>query len=75
MRLLGNLDQIIKTRLVFYCRFIVLSSIESFVEVMAPDTNSIAGYTIFREGDYDSAEAAAVIPRDIPHPLGTMFWI
>lgn len=36
---------------------------------MAPDTTSIAGYTIFREGDYDSAAAAALMPRGIPHPL------
>lgn len=37
---------------------------------MAPDTTSIPGYTIFREGDYDSAAAAAVTPQGIPHPLG-----
>ncbi|RMJ26519.1 amine oxidase [Aspergillus sp. HF37] len=36
---------------------------------MAPDTSSIAGYTIFHEGDYDSAAAAAVTPRVVPHPL------
>lgn len=36
---------------------------------MAPDTTSIAGYTIFREGDYDSASAAALTPRRSPHPL------
>lgn len=36
---------------------------------MAPDTTSIAGYTIFREGDYDSASAAALMPRGVPHPL------
>lgn len=36
---------------------------------MAPDTTSIAGYTIFREGDYDSAAAAALMPRGVPHPL------
>ena len=37
---------------------------------MAPDTSSIAGYTIFREGDYDSASAASLTPRGVPHPLG-----
>ena len=36
---------------------------------MAPDTTSIAGYTIFHEGDYDSASAAALMPRGVPHPL------
>lgn len=36
---------------------------------MAPDTSSIAGYTIFHEGDYDSAAAAALTPRGAPHPL------
>ncbi|KNG89940.1 peroxisomal copper amine oxidase [Aspergillus nomiae NRRL 13137] len=36
---------------------------------MAPDTTSIPGYTIFREGDYDSAAAAAVTPQGTPHPL------
>jgi primary-amine oxidase len=36
---------------------------------MAPDTSSIAGYTIFHEGDYDSAAAAALAPRGAPHPL------
>ncbi|PYH46914.1 peroxisomal copper amine oxidase [Aspergillus saccharolyticus JOP 1030-1] len=36
---------------------------------MAPDTNTIPGYTIFREGDYDSASAAAFIPDRVPHPL------
>lgn len=36
---------------------------------MAPDTTSIAGYTIFREGDYDSAAAASLMPRGVPHPL------
>lgn len=36
---------------------------------MAPDTSSIAGYTIFREGDYDSASAAALTPRGVAHPL------
>ncbi|KAE8152072.1 copper amine oxidase [Aspergillus avenaceus] len=36
---------------------------------MAPDTTSIPNYTIFREGDYDSAAAAALIPQRIPHPL------
>ncbi|OGM46135.1 peroxisomal copper amine oxidase [Aspergillus bombycis] len=36
---------------------------------MAPDTTSIPGYTIFREGDYDSAAATAVTPQGTPHPL------
>lgn len=37
----------------------------------APDTTSIPGYTIFREGDYDSVAAAAMLPQGVPHPLGT----
>ncbi|KAL1961801.1 hypothetical protein VTN77DRAFT_1051 [Rasamsonia byssochlamydoides] len=36
---------------------------------MAPDTTSIPGYTIYREGDYDTSSAAAKIPRRTPHPL------
>jgi hypothetical protein len=36
----------------------------------APDTTSIPGYTIFREGDYDSVAAAAMLPQGTPHPLG-----
>jgi primary-amine oxidase len=37
----------------------------------APDTTSIPGYTIFREGDYDSVAATAMLPQGVPHPLGT----
>lgn len=37
---------------------------------MAPDTSSIPGYTIFREGDYDTVSAAAALPKGTPHPLG-----
>ena len=37
----------------------------------APDTESIPGYTIFREGDYESVAAAAMLPQGTPHPLGT----
>lgn len=36
-----------------------------------PDTTSIPGYTIFREGDYDSVAATAMLPQGPPHPLGT----
>jgi hypothetical protein len=36
----------------------------------APDTESIPGYTIFREGDYESVAAAAMLPQGTPHPLG-----
>lgn len=36
----------------------------------APDTTSIPGYTIFREGDYDSVAATAMLPQGTPHPLG-----
>ncbi|EPS28955.1 Peroxisomal primary amine oxidase [Penicillium oxalicum] len=35
----------------------------------APDTTSIPGYTIFRETDYDSVAAAAMLPQNTPHPL------
>ncbi|KAJ5403753.1 hypothetical protein N7509_003624 [Penicillium cosmopolitanum] len=35
----------------------------------APDTTSIPGYTIFREGDYDSVAATAMLPQGTPHPL------
>ncbi|KAJ5229696.1 hypothetical protein N7489_010404 [Penicillium chrysogenum] len=35
----------------------------------APDTESIPGYTIFREGDYESVAAAAMLPQGTPHPL------
>lgn len=38
----------------------------------APDTTSIPGYTIFREGDYDSVAATAMLPQGTPHPLGTI---
>ncbi|KAJ5133998.1 hypothetical protein N7526_005363 [Penicillium atrosanguineum] len=34
-----------------------------------PDTTSIPGYTIFREGDYDSVAATAMLPQGTPHPL------
>lgn len=37
----------------------------------APDTTSIPGYTIFREGDYESVAATAMLPQGVPHPLGT----
>lgn len=36
----------------------------------APDTTSIPGYTIFREGDYDSVAATAMLPQGTVHPLG-----
>lgn len=36
----------------------------------APDTTSIPGYTIFREGDYDSVAATAMLPQGKVHPLG-----
>lgn len=42
-----------------------------FIMASAPDTESIPGYTIFREGDYDSVAAAAMLPQGTPHPLGT----
>ncbi|KAJ5368638.1 Peroxisomal primary amine oxidase [Penicillium cataractarum] len=35
----------------------------------APDTTSIPGYTIFREGDYESVAATAMLPQGVPHPL------
>ncbi|KAJ5191108.1 uncharacterized protein N7498_010093 [Penicillium cinerascens] len=35
----------------------------------APDTTTIPGYTIFREGDYDSVAATAMLPQGTPHPL------
>ncbi|KAF7713825.1 Uncharacterized protein PECH_000816 [Penicillium ucsense] len=35
----------------------------------APDTTSIPGYTIFRETDYESVAAAAMLPQTTPHPL------
>ncbi|PLB39279.1 peroxisomal copper amine oxidase [Aspergillus candidus] len=35
----------------------------------APDTTSIAGYTIFRDDDYDSVAAVSMMPRGVPHPL------
>ncbi|KAJ5907910.1 hypothetical protein N7495_000592 [Penicillium taxi] len=34
-----------------------------------PDTISIPGYTIFKEGSYDSVAAAAMLPTGTPHPL------
>jgi hypothetical protein len=37
----------------------------------APDTTSIPGYTIFRESDYESVAATAMLPQGVPHPLGT----
>lgn len=40
---------------------------------MAPDTTSIPGYTIFREGDYDSVAATAMLPQGTPHPLGKRY--
>jgi hypothetical protein len=39
----------------------------------APDTESIPGYTIFREGDYESVAATAMLPQATPHPLGTTY--
>lgn len=39
----------------------------------APDTESIPGYTIFREGDYDSVAATAMLPEGTPHPLGMVY--
>ena len=38
----------------------------------APDTTSIAGYTIFRDDDYDSVAAVSMMPRGVPHPLGEL---
>ena len=40
----------------------------------APDTTSIPGYTIFREGDYDSVAAHAMTPQGTVHPLGKLSW-
>lgn len=42
----------------------------SYTMASAPDTTSIPGYTIFREGDYDSVAATAMLPQGTPHPLG-----
>lgn len=42
----------------------------SFTMASAPDTTSIPGYTIFREGDSDSVAAHAMTPQGPAHPLG-----